>query len=143
MTPFHGSYAPEDVTFLLKPAAVALTDVAEKEALIQSGARHYSELLSEERLPDARYLALYEAALARNAGRLKRDIAALAEAITARPETATSCTIISLARAGTPIGVLLRRELAARGVDVVHYSVSIIRGRGIDRVALAHIAAAR
>lgn len=143
MTPFHGSYAPEDVTFLLKPAEVALTDVAEKEALIQSGARHYSEMLSEERLPDARYLALFEAALARNAGRLKRDIAALAEAITARPETATSCTIISLARAGTPIGVLLRRELAARGADVAHYSVSIIRGRGIDRVALAHIAAAR
>lgn len=143
MTPFHGSYAPEDVTFLLKPAAVALTDVAEKEALIQSGARHYSEMLSEERLPDARYLALYEAALARNAGRLKADIAALADAITARPETARSCTIISLARAGTPIGVLLRRALAERGIDVAHYSVSIIRGRGIDRVALAHIAAAR
>ncbi|MFM7377743.1 MAG: cysteine protease StiP family protein [Erythrobacter sp.] len=143
MTPFHGSYAPEDVTFLLKPAAVALTDVAEKEALIQSGARHYSEMLSEERLPDARYLALYEAALARNAGRLKADVAALAVAITARTETAHSCTIISLARAGTPIGVLLRRALAARGVDVAHYSVSIIRGRGIDRVALAHIAAAR
>jgi hypothetical protein len=143
MTPFHGSYAPEDVTFLLKPAAVALTDVAEKEALIQSGARHYSEMLSEERLPDARYLALYEAALARNAGRLKADVETLAEAITVRPETARSCTIISLARAGTPIGVLLRRVLAAKGVDVAHYSVSIIRGRGIDRVALAHIAAAR
>jgi hypothetical protein len=143
MTPFHGSYAPEDVTFLLKPAQVALTDVATKEALIQSGARHYSEMLSEERLPDARYLALYEAALARNAGRLKADIVALTEAITARPETAKSCTIISLARAGTPIGVLLRRALAGRGVDAAHYSVSIIRGRGIDRVALAHIAAAR
>jgi NAD(P)-dependent dehydrogenase (short-subunit alcohol dehydrogenase family) len=143
MTPFHGSYAPEDVTFLLKPAQVALTDVAEKETLIQSGARHYSEMLSEERLPDARYLALYEAALARNAGRLKRDIGALADAITARPETARTGTIISLARAGTPIGVLLRRALAARGVDVAHYSVSIIRGRGIDRVALTHIAAAR
>jgi hypothetical protein len=141
--PFHGSYAPEDVTFLLKPAAVALTGVAEKEALIQSGARHYSEMLSEERLPDARYLALYEAALARNAGRLKADVAMLGDGITARPETAHSCTLISLARAGTPIGVLLRRALAARGVDVAHYSVSIIRGRGIDRVALAHIAAAR
>ena len=37
MTTFHGSYAPEDVTFLLKPAEVALTDVSTKEALIQSG----------------------------------------------------------------------------------------------------------
>jgi hypothetical protein len=49
----------------------------------------------------------------------------------------------SLARAGTPVGVLLRRELLRRGVDAVHYSISIIRGRGIDRVALAHLAAAR
>lgn len=143
MTGFSGSYPPEDVTFLLKPADVALTDVAEKEALIQSGARHYSEMLSPERLPDARYFDLYRAALARNAGRLRRDVEGLADAIAARPETARSCTIVSLARAGTPIGVLLRRALAARGVDVVHYAISIIRGRGIDRVALAHIAAAR
>lgn len=143
MPPFHGSYAPEDVTFLLKPAVVPLTDVTAKEALIQSGARHYSEMLSAERLPDDRYLALYAAALARNGGRLRRDVETLADAITARPETARSCTIISLARAGTPIGVLLRRALLRRGVDAVHYSVSIIRGRGIDQVALAHIAAAR
>jgi len=143
MPPFHGSYAPEDVTFLLKPATIGLTDVRAKEALIQSGARHYSEMLSAERLPDARYLDLYRAALARNGGRLRRDVEALANAIIARPETAQSCTIISLARAGTPIGVLLRRALVRRGLNVAHYSVSIIRGRGIDGVALAHIAAAR
>lgn len=143
MTGFHGSYAPEDVTFLLKPAQVALTDVATKEALIQSGARHYSEMLSEERLPDDRYLALYRAALARNGGRLRDDVERLAHAIAARPQSAHSCTIISLARAGTPIGVLLRRALVRRGLDVAHYSISIIRGRGIDRTALAHIAAAR
>ncbi len=142
MTPFHGSYAPEDVTFLLKPATIGLTDVRAKEALIQSGARHYSEMLSEERVPDARYLDLYHAALARNGGRLRRDVAALADAIAVRPATSKSCTIISLARAGTPIGVLLRRALLRRGVEAVHYSVSIIRGRGIDLVALAHIAAA-
>lgn len=143
MSGFSGSYAPEDVTFLLRPAAVELTGVAEKEALIQSGARHYSEMLSEERLPDDRYLALYRAALARNGGRLRADVETLADAIAARPETARSCTVISLARAGTPIGVLLRRALVRRGLDVAHFSISIIRGRGIDRVALAHIAALR
>ena len=143
MRGFSGSYAPEDVTFLLKPAEVALTDVAQKEALIQSGARHYSEMLSEERLPDARYFELYRAALARNGGRLRADVDTLADAIAARPATARSCTLISLARAGTPIGVLLRRALVRRGIDTAHYSISIIRGRGIDRVALAHIAAAR
>ncbi|WP_379922734.1 cysteine protease StiP domain-containing protein [Erythrobacter sp. R86502] len=143
MPPFHGSYAPADVTFLLKPATIGLTDVRAKEALIQSGERHYSEMLSPERLPDARYLDLYHAALTRNGSRLRHDVAALADAIVARPETAQSCTIVSLARAGTPIGVLLRRALVRRGLDVVHYSISIIRGRGIDRTALAHIAAAR
>jgi Phosphoribosyl transferase (PRTase)/PELOTA RNA binding domain len=143
MTSFHGSYAPEDVTFLLKPATIGLTGVREKEALIQSGARHYSEMLSEEHLPDARYLDLYHAALARNGGRVRGDVETLAEAIAARPETSRSCTIISLARAGTPIGVLLRRALLRRGVETAHYSVSIIRGRGIDRAALAHIATAR
>lgn len=143
MTPFHGSYAPEDVTFLLRPARIALTDVRAKEVLIQSGARHYSEMLSEERLPDARYLDLYHAALARNAGRVRRDVELLAERIAARPQTAHSCTVISLARAGTPVGVLLRRALLRRGIDGVHYSISIIRGRGIDRIALAHIAARR
>jgi hypothetical protein len=38
--------------------------------------------------------------------------------------------------------VLLRRWfLASRGVAVPHYTVSIIRGRGIDEVAMAHVLA--
>ena len=64
---FSGSYDPDDVIFLLKPAIIAATPVAEKERLIQSGARHYSEMLSAERAPDARYMRLYRAALADNA----------------------------------------------------------------------------
>ena len=47
--------------------------------------------------------------------------------------------LVSLARAGTPVGVVLRRALARRGVDAPHYSVSIVRGRGIDRRALEYI----
>ena len=136
---FSGSYDREDVVFLLKPSAIEPVDIAAKEALIQSGARHYSEMLSAEKLPDARYMILYAEALARNAGRLRRDIETLAEAIQRRPETARQCVIVSLARAGTPIGILLKRALARRGVAVHHYSVSIIRGRGIDRNALRRI----
>jgi hypothetical protein len=49
--------------------------------------------------------------------------------------------LVSLARAGTPIGILLLRTLRAWGHAAVHYSISIIRDRGIDLVALAHIAA--
>jgi hypothetical protein len=68
-----------------------------------------------------------------NAERLAADVARLARALAAR---AVAPVLISLARAGTPLGVLLRRALAALGVDAPHYSISIIRDRGVDEVAL-------
>lgn len=128
---FSGSYDPADVTFLLKPVRLAPTPVAEKERLIQSGARHYSEMISAEKLPSAAYLEVFRRALARNKTRFARDVAALAARLAARPG---GVTLVSLARAGTPVGVLL-----ARALGVPHYSVSIIRDRGIDDVALRFI----
>lgn len=136
---FSGTYNPSDVHILLKPAKIAPVTVADKEAMIQSGARHYSEMLSAEKVPDQRYLDLYAQALARNASNLRTDIHRLALAIIARPETERECVIISLARAGTPIGVLLKRALERMGIDVHHYSISIIRDRGIDQNALRFI----
>jgi hypothetical protein len=50
--------------------------------------------------------------------------------------------LVSLARAGTPVGVLIRRWLAHRhGLTPDHYAASIVRGRGIDEVALGYLAA--
>ena len=50
--------------------------------------------------------------------------------------------LVSLARAGTPIGILMRRWAAfARGAELPHYAVSIVRGRGLDPVALRYLAA--
>lgn len=138
---FSGTYDPSDVEILLKPAAIAPISVDQKEALIQSGKRHYSEMLSPENVPDARYLKLYREALERNASNLRTDIDQLSAAIAARPETAQECVVISLARAGTPIGVLLRRALSRIGVVAHHYSISIIRDRGIDENALRFIKA--
>lgn len=137
---FSGSYSPKDVIFLLNPQEIAPTAIAEKEALIQSGERHYSEMLSAESVPDQRYMIMYANALAENAARLKHDVSKLAEAIKQRPETAESCVILSLARAGTPIGILLKRALQNLGIETYHYSISIIRGRGIDENALAYVA---
>jgi hypothetical protein len=96
-------------------------------------------MLSAEKLPDARYLALYREALERNASALHTDIAQLASAAAARPETSRECVVISLAWAGTPIGVLLKRALARMGIVAHHYSISIIRDRGIDENALRFI----
>ena len=136
---FSGSYDPSDVIFLLKPAKIAQTETEEKERLIQSGAKHYSEMLSAEKVPSKAYMDLYHDALERNASIFRGDIQILAKAIAARPETAHECTIVSLARAGTPIGVLLTRELRRMGVETAHYSISIIRDRGIDLEAMKTI----
>jgi hypothetical protein len=47
--------------------------------------------------------------------------------------------LVSLARAGTPVGVLLRRALLLDGIDAPHYTVSIVRERGLDPRALAYL----
>ena len=136
---FSGSYDPEDVTFLLTPIDMSPTPVADKEAAIQSGRAHYSEMIAPESIPSARYLELYHAALARNGDRLADDIASLAAHLASR-RPGREVVILSLARAGTPIGVLLTRTLRTCGHSAHHYSISIIRDRGIDDVALAHVA---
>ncbi|KPF85611.1 hypothetical protein IP70_11225 [alpha proteobacterium AAP38] len=137
---FSGSYLPADVIFLLKAVDMQPTETEARERLIQSGRRHYSEMLGVEKTPDPSYMGLFWAAFQRNRDRFARDVAALAKEISARRGGVIA--LASLARAGTPVGVLLRRALRALGREVFHYSVSIIRDRGIDEVALDHIVAA-
>lgn len=138
---FSGSYGHDDVRFLLQRLpGHAFVPVHEKEALIQSGRRHYGEMLSAEALPSPRHLQLFDAACAANRERMARDCLLLAHLIAARRTGAI--TLVSLARAGTPVGVIVRRVLAtALQREVTHYSVSIIRDRGIDAAALAAIVA--
>ncbi len=137
--PFSGSYRSDDVTFLLKPLALEpILDLAEKERLIQSGQRHYSEMLSPEALPSQRYLDLFRSACHANRAQMAHDCLQLAALVAAR--RSGPVTLVSLARAGTPVGVILThllRRLFERACS--HYSVSIIRDRGIDAVALRHI----
>lgn len=138
--PFSGSYDPDDAVFLMKPVLLAPIDVEAKERLIQSGSRHYSEMIPDEPVPGEAYLALYRAALARNGARVAGDVSGLAAALAARAAGRPEIVIASLARAGTPIGILLKRALRRLGVAARHFSISIIRDRGIDREALRHIA---
>ncbi|HEY9777480.1 MAG TPA: cysteine protease StiP family protein [Planktothrix sp.] len=134
---FSGSYKPEDVTFLLKRVEMAPTDVNEKERAIQSGQKHYSEMLSIEKTPDERYMQLFYRALRDNQVVFARHVASLARSLAARP--GKEVVLVSLARAGTPVGVLLHRGLQHLGRASMHYSISIIRDRGIDGVALDYI----
>lgn len=136
---FAGSYLDNDVHFLLKRLPLAdFVGVEEKEALIQSGKRHYSEMLSPERAPSVRYLALFDEACRLNGERMARDCLRLAALIAGR--RSGPLTLVSLARGGTPVGVVLKRLLeGVFGRTAAHYSVSIVRDRGIDANALRHI----
>lgn len=136
-----GTYKPDEVSFLLKPITLEPVERSEKERLIQSGAKHYSEMISVESPPDDAYMSIYAEALRRNAVRLAQHINALADALASRSTDARGLALASLARAGTPIGVLLTLALRARGIRVAHYSISIIRGRGLDLHALQYILA--
>lgn len=143
---FSGSYAPEDVTFLLKKVRMRPTPLEEKERRIQAGTAHYSEMISAEPRPDARYLAIFEEACGPGVPRLARDVRALTGQILDLVQAGqlnAQVTLCSLVRAGVPYGILLRRDLERAGVDVAHFGVSIIRDRGLDTVAMRHVLAER
>ena len=104
-----GSYAKDDVLFLLKPILLEPTDIEEKERAIQSGRKHYSEMISIETPPSEHYLSTFHTSFSLNRARLGRDIAALAKRL--MHHHGDEIVLVSFARAGTPIGVLLRRAL--------------------------------
>jgi hypothetical protein len=139
--PAFGSYRPDEVAWLLTDlSGVALeAPVEEREEAVQSGGAHYAESLPHEYQPDPAYLQLYRAALAASAARVARAVGIVTELILR--ERGTDITLVSLARAGTPVGILMRRWAAHRhDLDLAHYAVSIVRGRGIDELALRYLA---
>lgn len=136
-----GSYDQEDVLFLLRDISHLSIEksTAEREKSIQSGKAHYSEMLPVEYQPDAKYMRLYEEMLEKYGCKVSLCIAIIAEKII-RAREMNKLVLVSLARAGTPIGILIKRYLQQTyGINVPHYTVSIIRGRGIDETALHYI----
>lgn len=114
------------------------TPVHIKEALIQSGKKHYSQMLTHESLPTENYLQLFYQAMVLNQQRMAEHLLILAERIlTTRPH---GVTLVSLARAGTPVGILLKHVLKRYfNTETRHYSLSILRDVGIDQNALRYI----
>lgn len=135
-----GSYKEEDVVFLLRDISnVAIErNNEEREKLIQSG-KHYSEMLPVEYQPSEEYISLFHDTLKLSSKRVAIAVGVVAEQIKAR-NGLEHLVLVSLARAGTPIGVLIKRYLSFKHqVSVPHYSISIIRDRGIDEVAIDYI----
>ncbi|MFJ5021347.1 phosphoribosyltransferase [Streptomyces goshikiensis] len=140
--PAFSSYAPEDVGWLLQDFSDVELEAPteEREEAIQAGGAHYAESLPVEYQPSPAYQELYQSALTASAARIARAVGTVTETVLA--ERTPSPVLVSLARAGTPVGVLMRRWAGARhGLDLPHYAVSIVRGRGIDTNALRWLAA--
>ncbi|MEW2297274.1 phosphoribosyltransferase [Streptomyces sp. NPDC006743] len=140
--PAFSSYAPEEVGWLLQDLSDVTLEAPteEREEAIQSGGAHYAESLPVEYQPSDQYQELFHAALGASAGRLAQAVGAVTELVLA--ERSPRPVLVSLARAGTPVGVLMRRWAAFRhGLELPHYAVSIVRGRGIDANALRWLAA--
>jgi hypothetical protein len=138
--PDFSSYPADEVTWLLKDLSeVALeAPVAEREQAIQARRAHYAESLPIEYQPSPDYQRLFHQALDESADRVAHAVGVVTNLVlAAKPRP----VLVSLARAGTPIGILMRRWAAyAYGLDLPHYTVSIVRGRGIDQVALRWLA---
>ena len=135
------TYRPQDVTILLKDISglVEPLGTAEREKLIQSG-RHYSEMLPIEYEPSEKYLQAYFDALKRYAKITAAAVASVAEKIFANK--GRNVVLVSLARAGTPIGILVKHYLEQKfSCAAAHYTISIIRGVGIDKNAMKFILA--
>ncbi|WP_405017266.1 phosphoribosyltransferase [Kitasatospora sp. NBC_00070] len=146
--PLHGpafsSYPAEDVSWLLTDLSeVALeAPTEEREEAVQSGGAHYAESLPVEYQPSPEYQELFQQALTTSVDRIALAVGTVAETLhRERLGAGSELVFASLARAGTPVGILLRRWFAfAYGLDAPHYAVSIIRGKGIDPVALRYLA---
>lgn len=140
--PRFGSYSAAEVKWLLTDlSAIKLEDdVAVREAAIQAGTAHYAESLPVEFQPDSDYQNLFFSVLEKSASRLALAVGRVTEIVLS--ERGPDVVLASLARAGTPIGILMRRWAKfGHGLDLPHYAISIVRGRGIDTVALQYLAA--
>ncbi|OIJ86193.1 phosphoribosyltransferase [Streptomyces colonosanans] len=139
--PAFSSYAPDEVGWLLQDLSDVTLEAPteEREEAIQSGGAHYAESLPVEYQPSEQYQELFHTALGASATRLAQAVGVVTETVLA--ERSPRPVLVSLARAGTPVGVLMRRWARHRhGLDLPHYAVSIVRGRGIDANALRWLA---
>ena len=136
----NSSYNKNDVTLLLKDISGLVTPLPtkEREKLIQSGV-HYCEMLPLEYKPTPQYMEAYQFALEAYAKTTADATCQVAEKIKAHL-SGDEIVLVSLARAGIPVGILIKRYLEKKyKKPVFHYSISIIRDRGIDENAIDYI----
>jgi len=95
-------------------------------------------MLPIEYKPASKYIDLFHKSLQTSAYRIALATGIVARQIFKRHGRKT--VLVSLARAGTPVGILIKRYIQHfYKENIPHYSVSIIRDRGIDENALLYL----
>lgn len=132
------TFKKDDCIYLLKDLTdiIPETSLEEKERMIAQGIS-YSEMISKEEPVSDEVNEIFKNEMKKNAPTL----ASLIENISKRMYKigGENTIIVSLARAGSPIGAAIKRFYTACGLNIPHYSISIIRGKGIDENALNYI----
>lgn len=135
----NSTYKKEDCIFLLKDLSeftLELPTNIREQQIQQQG--HYSESLPEEKPVNEAYRKIYYELLNETKEQLASYIKLLAHQLVSI--NGKDLVLVSLARGGTPIGALLARYYRKfLQLEVPHYSISIIRGKGLDLEAIHYI----
>lgn len=100
-------------------------------------------MLPLEYRPTPAYQQAYQTALRQNAPQTAMAVYRLMQLLYLQKRKQIEnkqFVLVSLARAGINIGILLKHAFSRYfSIDVPHYAVSIIRGRGIDKTAMQYL----
>lgn len=133
------SYLPHQVTCLFAPFNGDLLSVQEKEECLQNGG-YYGDILSKEDRPEAQYINIFDQLSATLSDKLAQPVLQLVEHFHTTRPLDRPIVLLSLARAGTPIGVVVTELLRSRfNREVHHYSVSVLHKYGLDAHAMNYI----
>jgi len=135
-----GSYSQDDVIFLLKDISHLIIEKSseEREERIQNG-EHYSEMLPIEYQPSNEYINVFHETLNDTSYKIAKSVASVSEQIlnNHKDKNIKNIILVSLARAGIPIGILVKRYIKFKySINLSHYGISIIRDKGIDENAV-------
>ena len=134
-----GTYKKGDCVFLLSDLTSIVTPVSaeEKKRRLASGAKSW-EMIPYEHIPSESDNMLFLRLLQENKEAIGRYVGTLCESILATK--GENIVLVSLARGGTPVGVLCRRYFQRiHHLEFPHYCLSLIRNVGIDESALSYI----
>jgi len=130
-TTFSGSFVPSDVQFTFRTIDPHAVPVIAGEV----DPARFVESLPDEPEPEAIVRHLFARSLATQARRVAAAVAVIAAAVASEMP---SVTLVSLARAGIPTGVLIKRYLEQffPATQATHYGIGFLRGIGLDLHAM-------